>query len=93
MRLLFLLPFLAASPLALAADQGPDWTTRHEAGRCALRGHCGKQGFFGSDLPCPDNGRAAEPNRAVREKLVKVCGEKWAEGPVCCLEEQVLSPR
>ena len=64
-------------------------TKIHEQGRCAIRGHCGKQGFFGGDLPCPDNGQAAEPDDDVREKLVDTCGAKWSEGPVCCEEDQV----
>ena len=64
-------------------------TPLHEAGRCSIRGHCGKQGFFGSDLPCPDNGKAAAPSDTVREKLVNLCGSKWQETDVCCEEEQV----
>jgi hypothetical protein len=27
-----------------------------EDGRCVMRGSCGKKGFFGKQLPCPDNG-------------------------------------
>ncbi|OJJ43952.1 hypothetical protein ASPZODRAFT_135356 [Penicilliopsis zonata CBS 506.65] len=61
----------------------------HEPGRCAIRGHCGKQSFFGSELPCPDNGLAQEPDASTRRKLVSLCGSRWAEGPVCCREEQV----
>lgn len=72
---------------SIAADDAP--TKIHEAGRCAMRGHCGKQGFFGKDLPCPDNGLAEELSSDVRKKLVSICGDKWAEGPVCCAEEQV----
>lgn len=79
---------LAASiPLVVAAGDG--LPQKHEAGRCAMRGSCGKQGFFGSDLPCPDNGLAEEPEKAVRDRLISICGEKWSEGPVCCKEEQV----
>ena len=76
----------ALSPVAYA---GPNLTEKHEAGRCAIRGHCGKQGFFGSDLPCPDNGLAEEPSEDERKKLVDICGDKWDEGKVCCKEEQV----
>ncbi|KAI9800912.1 MAG: hypothetical protein M1833_003049 [Piccolia ochrophora] len=65
------------------------WTEKHEDGRCALRGHCGKQSFFGSELPCPDNGLAKEPAQAVRDEVVSLCGEKWSEGPFCCEQEQV----
>ncbi|KAL2870735.1 sphingolipid transporter NCR1 [Aspergillus lucknowensis] len=64
-------------------------TRIHESGRCAIRGHCGKQSFFGGELPCPDNGLAKRPEAAVREKLVNLCGSKWEEGPVCCEEEQI----
>lgn len=81
---------LAGSPLASAvAPSTPDWTTKHEAGRCAIRGNCGKQSFFGSELPCPDNGLAEEPEAGVRDRLVKICGEKWSDGKVCCKAEQV----
>lgn len=64
-------------------------TQLHEEGRCAIRRHCGKKSIFGGDLPCPDNGLAEEPDRNVRQKLVGLCGEKWNQGPVCCVEGQV----
>lgn len=80
------LGFLASQP-ALVGAQGE--TKIHEKGRCAIRGHCGKQSIFGGELPCPDNGRAHEPEDEVRQKLVGLCGLKWEEGPVCCLDEQV----
>lgn len=67
------------------------YTEVHEEGRCAIRGHCGKKSFFGGELPCPDNGHAEEPEDSTRDKLVKLCGPKWAEGPVCCRDEQVRS--
>ena len=54
-----------------------------------MRGHCGAQGWFGSELPCPDNGLAEEPKSGTREKLVAVCGAKWSEGAVCCDEDQI----
>lgn len=72
--------------VARAAD---GWTDIHEAGRCAIRGTCGKQGFFGSELPCPDNGKADTPDAALRTKLVSICGEKWQDSDVCCTNEQV----
>ncbi|KAJ5912209.1 NPC intracellular cholesterol transporter 1-related protein 1 [Penicillium subrubescens] len=80
------LGFLASQP-ALVGAQGE--TKIHEKGRCAIRGHCGKQSIFGGELPCPDNGRAHEPEDEVRQKLVGLCGSKWEEGPVCCLDEQI----
>ncbi|KAK5219214.1 niemann-Pick type C-related protein 1 [Exophiala xenobiotica] len=64
-------------------------TPLHEAGRCAIRGHCGKQGFFGSNLPCPDNGKASPPSDVLRERLVDLCGAKWEDTDVCCDEDQV----
>ena len=77
---------LALQPTLVAA-QGE--TKIHEEGRCAIRGHCGKQSIFGGELPCPDNGLAEEPDTPVRQKLVNLCGPKWETGPLCCLEEQV----
>jgi Niemann-Pick C1 protein len=65
------------------------YTPKHEAGRCAIRGNCGKQSFFGSELPCPDNGLAKAPTKEVREQLIEICGAKWNTGPVCCEAEQV----
>jgi len=73
--------------VALASD-GP-FTPIHEAGRCSIRGNCGKSGWFGPELPCPDNGLAEEPVDDVRKQLVEICGPKWNTGPVCCAAEQV----
>lgn len=84
--------FTALSVLAIAstclAKERP-LTSKHEKGRCALRGQCGKKSLFGSDLPCPDNEPAEEPEAKVRKELVELCGDKWREGPVCCREDQV----
>lgn len=71
---------------SLASNEA--YTPKHEAGRCAIRAACGKT-FFGSQLPCPDNGLALEPKDKVRAQLVDICGPKWNEGPVCCDAEQV----
>ena len=87
MRFDFLLALGVALVPAIRAD--PATTPIHEKGRCAVRGHCGKQGFFGKELPCPDNEKAEEPDSSLRQKLVDLCGSKWSEGPVCCDEEQV----
>ena len=73
---------------AAAASDAP-YTPRHEPGRCAIRGHCGSKSFFGSQLPCVDNGPAHEPDDELRRQLTELCGPKWAEGPVCCDAEQV----
>ncbi|KAL4791047.1 patched family-domain-containing protein [Aspergillus venezuelensis] len=88
MRGLRFIPIAAALSFpSQALAQGE--TKIHEIGRCAIRGHCGKQSFFGGELPCPDNGLAREPEAALREKLVNLCGAKWEEGPVCCESEQI----
>lgn len=63
-------------------------TPIHEAGRCAMRGQCAKT-WTGDSLPCVDNGRAAGLGEAARERLVSLCGPTWAQGNVCCDEEQV----
>ena len=70
-------------------DNDGNWTVKHEAGRCAIKGHCGKQSFFGGALPCPDNSLADEPDKKLREKVVNLCGSKWSEGKMCCNDEQV----
>ncbi|KAI7467196.1 multidrug efflux transporter AcrB transmembrane domain-containing protein [Hortaea werneckii] len=77
---------LAATTIAASS---PDLTTKHEAGRCAIRGHCGSQSLFGSQLPCPDNGLAKEPSPDVRDSLVSLCGDRWADTKVCCEQEQI----
>lgn len=84
-------PWLLSASAAFAplVNAESNLTEKHEAGRCAIRGNCGKQGFFGSDLPCPDNGLAEDPSAAVRKRLVDLCGDKWDDGKVCCKEEQV----
>ncbi|KAJ6155292.1 hypothetical protein N7470_005858 [Penicillium chermesinum] len=77
---------LAFQPTLVGAQEQP---TIHENGRCALRGQCGKQSFFGGELPCYDNELARQPDDPVRQKLVKLCGPKWQEGPICCESEQI----
>ncbi|KAK5714743.1 niemann-Pick type C-related protein 1 [Elasticomyces elasticus] len=88
MRVTTLTPWLALASLTSAADK-PDLTTKHEAGRCAIRDHCGSQSFFGSQLPCPDNGLASKPDPALRDHIVSVCGPAWQDTDVCCTEGQV----
>ena len=73
-----------------AFAKGVNLTEKHEAGRCAIRGQCGKQSFFGKELPCPDNGLAREPDEDTRKKLVDICGDAWSEGDVCCDGAQVM---
>lgn len=70
------------------ADVAP-YTAKHEAGRCAFRGQCGKQSFFGKQLPCVDNDLARDPEAELRQELVDLCGAEWSQGPVCCTLDQV----
>ncbi|CAN8097870.1 unnamed protein product [Discula destructiva] len=67
------------------------YTPIHEAGRCAVRDHCGAKSFFGKQLPCVDNGKAQDPDEELRTQLVELCGPKWKDGPVCCTNEQVTA--
>lgn len=64
-------------------------TVKHEAGRCAIRGDCGKTSFFGSQLPCPDNNLAEDPDKDTREALISICGDAWKDTKVCCRPEQL----
>ena len=82
----------ATSVLLAGLGVADPFTPKHEAGRCALRGHCGKQSIFGGELPCLDNGLAEEPEKEVRDQLVELCGQRWSDGLVCCKKEQVRSP-
>lgn len=74
-----------------AGSSDSTWTAKHEAGRCALKGQCGKKSFFGGQLPCPDNSAAEVPNEDTRNKLVAICGDKWAKGAICCDDDQVCN--
>ena len=89
-----LLGFATLAVLCLnAVGSEEPWTVKHEEGRCAMRGQCGKKSFFGGELPCPDNGLAEEPDEVTRTKLVAICGDVWSQGDVCCDEAQVRSGR
>lgn len=72
---------------ATATETG--YTQKHEAGRCAIRGQCGKRNLFSPELPCVDNGLAEEPDDDLRQQLVGLCGPKFSSGAICCNEEQV----
>lgn len=83
-------PLFAVTTLLLASvSSAKPYTPKHEPGRCAFRGHCGKQSVFGKELPCVDNDLAKDPEDELRQELIDLCGEKWAEGPVCCELDQV----
>lgn len=80
----------AATTFALGAVADSSlFTPKHEQGRCAFRGQCGKKSFFGKELPCVDNGLAHDPDEELRAELVDLCGQEWSEGPVCCTLDQV----
>lgn len=81
----------ALALLAGLGMAGELYTPKHEAGRCAIRDHCGKKSFFGKELPCVDNGLAEEPDKDLRNELVDLCGSKWNDGPICCTKDQVAS--
>ncbi|GAO51490.1 hypothetical protein G7K_5590-t1 [Saitoella complicata NRRL Y-17804] len=61
----------------------------HQKGYCAIRGQCGKKSVFGSELPCPDPSPASAPSTDLRASLVRICGDEWAEGNVCCDADQL----
>ena len=79
----------AATLLLATTASAEPYTPKHEPGRCAFRGSCGKQSLVGKELPCVDNGLAEDPDEELRKELVEVCGDKWREGPVCCKLDQV----
>ncbi len=89
-KVLLGLTIVASLYVDVSANEG-NWTEKHEAGRCAIRGQCGKKSFFGGELPCPDNGKAEAPDEDTRKKLVAICGDGWDDGNVCCDSAQVRS--
>ena len=88
-RLLLSITIIALFGVVTSASDG-NWTVKHEKGRCAMKGQCGKKSFFGGQLPCPDNTKAEDPEKDVRKKLVEICGDDWSEGSVCCDDDQVM---
>ncbi|KAI5866209.1 multidrug efflux transporter AcrB transmembrane domain-containing protein [Durotheca rogersii] len=81
----------AVAALLLAGGAVADelYTPKHEAGRCAMRGQCGKKSFFGKQLPCVDNGLATTPDPEFAKEIEAVCGPKWKDSKVCCSTEQL----
>ncbi|KAI1157985.1 patched family-domain-containing protein [Nemania serpens] len=79
----------AAALLATRSAADELFTPKHEPGRCALRGHCGKKGWFGKALPCVDNGLAETPDDDFVKELEELCGPKWKDSKVCCNSEQL----
>src|SRR4051794_37839269 len=97
MRLSALAARLLTSTLAvtfviatIGASASAEDAIKHEAGRCAIRGQCGKKSVWSfKELPCPDNGLAKEPEKDTRKKLIEICGDKWEKGPICCDDDQL----
>ncbi|TDL29439.1 multidrug efflux transporter AcrB transmembrane domain-containing protein [Rickenella mellea] len=59
-----------------------------------MRDTCGRKGILGPSLPCPYSGPPVEPeDSTARELLVSTCGPDYADGPVCCTQEQVETLR
>ncbi|MCJ1477839.1 hypothetical protein MMC13_006512 [Lambiella insularis] len=85
LRILVVIAFFSFFTFAFAKEND----TKHETGRCSIRGQCGKQGFFGSELPCLDNGLAKTPGNDTRKRLVSICGDKWNKGDICCDDDQI----
>ncbi|ORY61306.1 niemann-pick C1 protein [Pseudomassariella vexata] len=75
---------VAGAMLAGAMTSAELLTPKHEKGRCAVRGHCGKKGFFGKELPCVDNGLATMPDEDLAKDIEALCGAKWKDSKVCC---------
>lgn len=51
---------VALAALALQVRAGPPAAVPfvREPGRCAMYDSCGRKGFFGGEIPCPDNNLA-----------------------------------
>ncbi|KAI2636722.1 patched family-domain-containing protein [Xylaria nigripes] len=79
----------AAALLVTCSAADELFTPKHEPGRCAIRGHCGKKGFFGKELPCVDNGLATTPDDEFAKEIRELCGPKWEDSKVCCKPEQL----
>ncbi|KNE62121.1 hypothetical protein AMAG_07367 [Allomyces macrogynus ATCC 38327] len=62
---------------------------RDGRGRCAMYGQCGKRSFLAPPLNCAVDMSAKDPNAKLRTHLVQLCGERYAQGPVCCDAAQV----
>lgn len=84
---------IAAAALLVATTINAElFTPKHEAGRCAIRGHCGKKSFFGKELPCLDNGLAkaqSEVDDDFATDLEALCGARWKDSKVCCDRTQL----
>ncbi|KAF8901726.1 multidrug efflux transporter AcrB transmembrane domain-containing protein [Gymnopilus junonius] len=62
-------------------------------GKCAMRGSCGKKGFFGKPLPCPYDGPPVDLDDKSRSLIQDVCGPELVDGPTCCTSDQLETLR
>ncbi|KAJ3358834.1 hypothetical protein GGF32_009930 [Allomyces javanicus] len=62
---------------------------RDGRGRCAMYGQCGSRSFFSPPLNCAVDMPAKDPTTKLRAHLVQLCGDRYAQGPVCCDAAQV----
>ncbi|GAO13370.1 hypothetical protein UVI_02013800 [Ustilaginoidea virens] len=84
---------LALCSATAAAFSNPSpFTPKHEPGRCAFRGQCGKQSFFGKQLPCVDNDPAHDADAELRKELVELCGAEWNHVQVRSLKSELGTP-
>ncbi|GAA6052336.1 hypothetical protein JCM3770_007258 [Rhodotorula araucariae] len=60
-----------------------------QAGRCALRGECGRKSPWGPQLPCLDNDLATDhaADQAYTEALARVCGAAFPTTTCCSLAQ------
>ncbi|KNZ45717.1 hypothetical protein VP01_786g3 [Puccinia sorghi] len=66
------------------------WETPSQLGRCAMYGRCGKKGFFGQELPCPDNNPARKTTSDLQSALSRICGSEFASWETaCCTKDQI----
>ncbi|PPQ68840.1 hypothetical protein CVT26_001674 [Gymnopilus dilepis] len=67
--------------------------TASGGGKCAMRGSCGKKGFFGKPLPCPYDGPPIETDEKTKSLLKDVCGPELVNTPTCCTADQLETLR
>lgn len=63
----------------------------HKDGYCAMYGNCGKKSIFGSQLPCPNNIEAVEPDKESSDLLENICGSEFKFDKLCCSKDQLLN--
>ncbi|POW20655.1 hypothetical protein PSHT_03243, partial [Puccinia striiformis] len=64
--------------------------TQDQSGRCAMYDRCGKKGFFGQELPCPDNSPARKTTADLQSALGRICGNRFASlETACCTKDQL----